>query len=90
VLLWKLGANEPPTLLPHPQATTVVFDPSGEHLVSTAQDRTVNIWTRGGKPYRNLVAYGKPSGDPSFSKDGDLLAVGTADGLVEVWMSNLA
>ncbi len=85
VLLWELGTSKPPTLLSHSNATSVAFDPSGQHLVSTAQDRTVRVWTRDGKLDRELVAQGNPSSRPSFSKDGGLLAVGTTDGLVEVW-----
>jgi WD40 repeat protein len=83
VLLWRLDTAEPPTLLPY--ATRVTFDPSGTHLVSTAGDGTVKIWTRDGKLYRELHAHGYLSSSPSFSKDGGLLAVGTAEGLVEVW-----
>ncbi|MGH4002257.1 MAG: WD40 repeat domain-containing protein, partial [Pseudonocardiaceae bacterium] len=85
VRLWDLGTTDPPTLLPHPYATSVTFDPSGQHLVSTDGDGTVNIWTRDGQLDRKLVAHGHLSSSPSFSQDGGLLAVGTAEGLVEVW-----
>ncbi len=89
VHLRKLGTAEPPTLLPHPNASGVAFDPSGKHLASTAPDSTVKIWTRDGKrdgkPARELVAHGRLSSSPSFSEDGGLLAVGTTRGLVEVW-----
>ncbi|MGH3852459.1 MAG: WD40 repeat domain-containing protein [Pseudonocardiaceae bacterium] len=85
VRLWKLDTTEPPMLLPHPNAFSVVFDSSGTHLASTALDGTVNIWTRDGKPDHELVARGDLSSSASFSDDGSLLAVGTAEGLVEVW-----
>ncbi len=86
VRLWSWGTTEPPTLLPHPHATSVTFDPSGEHLVSTDADGTLKIWTRNGEPGReDLVAHGHLSSSPSFSGDGGLLAVGTAEGRVEVW-----
>ncbi|MGH4002447.1 MAG: WD40 repeat domain-containing protein, partial [Pseudonocardiaceae bacterium] len=86
VRLWDLGTAEPPTRLPHPYATSVTFDPSGQHLVSTDGDGTVNIWTRDGKRVGEpLVAHGRLASSPSFSQDGGLLAVGTAEGLVEVW-----
>ncbi|MGH3774784.1 MAG: hypothetical protein ACRDRR_03455 [Pseudonocardiaceae bacterium] len=85
VRLWQLDSAEPPILLGHQNATSVDFAPSGEHLVSTVGDGTVNIWTHDGKLVHNLVAHGHLSGSPSFSGDGGLLAVGTAGGLVEVW-----
>ena len=85
VHLWDLGTTDPPTLLSHPYATSVTFDPSGQHLVSTDHDGTVNIWTRDGKLDRELVAHGRLSSSPAFSEDGGLLAVGTLEGLVQVW-----
>ena len=86
VRLWKLGTAERPALLPHPNAEWVAFDSSGQHLASAARDGTVKIWTREGKSYRQrpFAAHGQLSSSPSFSGDGKLLAVGTADGLVEV------
>jgi WD40 repeat protein len=86
IRLWRLGSPGPPTVLPHPHATTVTFDPSGNYLVSTDKDGGVYIFsTRKGKLYRELVAHDHLSSSPVFSGDGGLLAVGTADGLVEVW-----
>lgn len=35
VRLWDLATADPPTVLSHPYATSVAFDPSGQHLVST-------------------------------------------------------
>ncbi len=84
VHLWKLGTTERPALLPHPNAEWVAFDPSGQHLASAARDGTVKIWTREGKPSRQFAAHGQLSSSPSFSGDGTLLAVGTAEGLIEV------
>jgi WD40 repeat protein len=84
VRLWKLGTAQPLALLPHPNAGWVAFDPSGEHLASAARDGTVKIWTREGKLYNQFAAHGQLSSSPSFSGDGKLLAVGTAEGLVEV------
>jgi WD40 repeat protein len=87
---WKLGATEAPPPLSHPHATSLVFAPSGEHLASTAGDGTVKIWARDGELVRDgLVAHGHPSSNPRLFEpqggDGELLAVGTAEGLVEVW-----
>jgi WD40 repeat protein len=83
VRLWPMNTTKPPTLLPY--ATNVAFDPSGKHLLSTAGDGTITIWARNGTSERELHAHGYLSSSPSFSNDGDMLAVGTADGLVEVW-----
>jgi WD40 repeat protein len=85
VRLRKLGAAEPPVLLSHPSARSVDFSPSGEYLVSTGRDGTVNIWTRDGTLHHELVLHGRLSSSPSFSGDGGLVAMGTAEGLVEVW-----
>jgi WD40 repeat protein len=91
VCLWRWGTAKPLPPLRLPGVTSVTFDPSdpsGHHLVGAAGNGTVRIWTLDGKgklDYRDLLAHGYLSSSPSFSKDGRLLAVGTADGLVEVW-----
>lgn len=85
VRLGRVGTAEPLTRLPHPHATSVTFDPRGEQLISADEDGTVKIWTRDGKPAGQLVAHDHLSSSPFFSRDGDLLAVGAASGLVEVW-----
>jgi WD40 repeat protein len=84
VRLWKWATTaEAPTWLPY--ATSVTFDPSGKHLVSTAGDGIVRIWTQDGKLDHVLQAHGYLSSSPAFSDDGELLAVGTTEGLVEIW-----
>jgi WD40 repeat protein len=85
VRLWKLGTTEQPKMLPHPRSTSVTFDPSGKHLVSAERKGTLRMWTRDGKRVHELTAHGYLASSPSFSADGGLLAVGTADGLVEAW-----
>jgi WD40 repeat protein len=86
VRVWNLGNTTPLHTLPHPNVTGVAFDPSGQQLISTAQDGTVYIWTiPGGTLDQKLVAHGHPSSNPAFSTDGRLFAVGSAEGLVEVW-----
>ena len=85
VRLWRWGTTEPPTRLDHPHATSVTSDPSGKHLVSADGDGTVKMWTRDGKIVREVHAHGHLSSSPAFSEDGGLLAVGTTEGLVEVW-----
>jgi WD40 repeat protein len=85
IRLWRWGSAEAPTVLPHSHATGVTFDPSSGRLASTGGDGTVNIWTRDGKLASELVAHGRLSGSPSFSSDGELVAVGTGEGMVEAW-----
>ncbi len=87
VLLKKLGTEEEPKLLELPDATTVAFDPRGEHIVGGARDGDLRIWTRDGQPVpeRPLIVHGSTVGSPSFSADGGLLAVGTGEGLIQVW-----
>jgi WD40 repeat protein len=85
IRLWRLDTADPPSSLRHPHATNVIFAPSGQHLASTAGDGTVRIWTRDGQPDGELAAHDRLSSSPSFSEDGELLAVGTAGGWVEIW-----
>jgi WD40 repeat protein len=85
VLLIKLGTKDKPTRLSLPDATTVAFDPRGEHLVAGAKGGVLRVWTREGQFVHEFVAYGSTVGRPSFSGDGSLVAVGTGEGLVEVW-----
>jgi WD40 repeat protein len=87
VRLWRWHTIERPTSLKDAaNVTSVTFDPSRKHLLAgTAGDGTVKIWTRDGKPDEPLLAHGYLSSSLSFSNDGGLLAVGTAEGLGEVW-----
>ncbi|MGH3708259.1 MAG: WD40 repeat domain-containing protein [Pseudonocardiaceae bacterium] len=82
VALHKLGTKERPQLLELPDATKVAFDPRGEHIVGVAKDGVLHVWTRDGQL---VVQGGAAVGSPSFSADGKLVAVGTGEGLIEVW-----
>jgi WD40 repeat protein len=87
VYLWQLGTDKPPTLRSLSNATTVTFNPSGGQLVSGAKGK-LRIWSRDGQDLRDhhdLDVHGSSLGEPSFSADGRLLAVGTAEGLIQVW-----
>ncbi|HEY6422603.1 MAG TPA: WD40 repeat domain-containing protein [Pseudonocardiaceae bacterium] len=85
ILLQKLGTNEQPTLLALPDATTVAFDPRGKHIVGGTKSGVLRLWTSDGTFEHELVAHGSTAGSPSFSGDGSLVAVGTNEGLIEVW-----
>jgi WD40 repeat protein len=87
---WSVSAAAAPRPFSHPHATNLAFDHSGERLVSVAGDGTLKVWTREGRLVRDkLVAHGHPSSNPMFfqpqSGSGELLALGTAGGLVEIW-----
>jgi WD40 repeat protein len=84
IRILRLRAAEPPMMLRHPNAIDVTFDPSGPRLVSTAPDGTIKIWTHDGKLEQQLRTHDVPL-SVSFNKMGDLFALGTAEGLVEVW-----
>jgi WD40 repeat protein len=66
-------------------ATTVVFDPSGDHLASMSTDGTVRIWDRQGEIEKDLKVSGDVVRSLAFSSDGTLIAGGTAEGLVQIW-----
>ncbi|MGH3973498.1 MAG: WD40 repeat domain-containing protein, partial [Pseudonocardiaceae bacterium] len=85
VRLKKLGTTEEPKRLELPDATSVAFDPRGEHIVGGAPGGDLRIWTRDGQLVHELIAHGSMVGGPSFSGDGGLVTVGTAEGLIEVW-----
>jgi WD40 repeat protein len=85
IRLWRVDTAAPLSSPRHPHATSVLFDPSGQHLASTSGDGTVRIWTRDGQPDGELAAHDRLSSSPSFSGDGELLAVGTAGGRIEIW-----
>ncbi len=85
VLLQKIGTNEQPKLLALSDVTTVAFDPRGKHIVGGTKSGVLRLWTSDGRLEQELVAHGSTGGTPSFSGDGTLVAVGTNEGLIEVW-----
>ncbi len=87
VRLKKLDTEEKPTLLPLPDATRVAFDPHGKRIISGARGGTLRVWTSDGQLLHKhkLVAHGSTLSRLSFSGDGDLVAMGTNEGLIEVW-----
>jgi YD repeat-containing protein len=86
VFLIKLGVRPTPTLLKFPGATSVVFDQRGQHIVGAASDwGALSVWTWDGKLVHDLDTRADTVGRPSFSDDGRLVAVGTGEGLIEVW-----
>jgi WD40 repeat protein len=71
-----------------PNPTHVAFDPTGRYVAAVADGGRVAVWsttTFEEVPPNPLVAHSSGLSALSFSPDGKLLAVGTADGLVEIW-----
>ena len=86
IRLTKPGASDRPQLLRFSGATWVVFDQSGERIVGAAEDGgALRVWTRDGQLVQDLRTGVGTVGRPAFSDDGRLVAVGTGEGLIEVW-----
>ena len=84
VRVWTLSGTEAPIELTTRRAAQVSFDRQGEHIAVSAEGGIVDIWTSSGELVHTLLAHGGRVGHPSFSPDGRLLAMGTAEGLIEV------
>ncbi len=70
-----------------PNATTVAFDPAGDRIAAAADGGEVRVWSTSGTgdaPQQDFTARTNRLGSLSFNQNGSLLAIGTADGLVEV------
>jgi WD40 repeat protein len=86
VLLKELNTGKEPQLLPLPDPTEVAFDQRGNYLVGAAGNGGVlRVWTRDGRLVNEFHAEGGTVGRPSFSGDGRWVAVGTGEGIIEVW-----
>lgn len=75
-------------LLPLPSPDNVAFDPTGRYVAATADAGRVAVWSTATLQERSpiaLTAQNSELGGLSFSADGSLLAVGTADGRVQIW-----
>jgi WD40 repeat protein len=81
------GKERNPLLL-FPDVDTVAFDQRGKYnyIIGAVGDRdALRVWTPDGQIFHDLTADGSTVGRPSFSGDGRLVAVGTGEGLIEVW-----
>jgi WD40 repeat protein len=84
VELWRPATPDAPRTLPHTDAAYVAFSDNGDRLVSASQDGSLKVWSRSGELLRTFSP-NERVGKPAFGPGGRLLAVGTADGQVEVW-----
>jgi WD40 repeat protein len=67
------------------QNPTGIAISAGGDVAAVADGGAVSVWTRSTSEPVKLVAHSSRLGRPAFSSDSALLAVGTAEGLVEVW-----
>lgn len=64
----------------------VTFSPDGQFLLSASEDRTARLWSvNTGKELHRFEFLGRYADRVAFSVDGDLLAVGFANGMVGIW-----
>ncbi|MFN8459506.1 MAG: WD40 repeat domain-containing protein, partial [Anaerolineae bacterium] len=94
--LWDIASGNQVAQLPHPKAVQMVaFDPDSSHLATVSGDDVVRLWnmavltkTRPLTAPRMLgIAHTSTINAIDFSADGQLLALGGADGVV--WVSNV-
>jgi WD40 repeat protein len=67
---------------------SVSFSPDGNTIASASGDKTIQLWTKQGKPLQTLIGHGWAVHSVSFSPDGNTIASASDDKTVIVW--NLA
>jgi WD40 repeat protein len=83
--IWGLPDLRSTQLLEAKNAYFGAFDPRGEHVaVGRRSGGTIDIWTTDGRFVRSIDVHSHSTGHLRFSDDGRLLAVGTAEGLIDV------
>ena len=87
-MLWDLRDGSSLAVLAHHTApiTEVLFDSTGEHLLSGSEDGTIGVWrTADGTLLGSLTGHEGPINDIHLSVNGDQLASGSSDGTVRLW-----
>ncbi|MDF0553864.1 AAA-like domain-containing protein [Kamptonema sp. UHCC 0994] len=67
---------------------SVSFSPDGSTIASASKDKTVKLWSFGGKLIRSWKAHNDEVFDASFSPDGLIIATASADKTVKLWNKN--
>jgi WD40 repeat protein len=67
---------------------SVSFSPDGKTIASASGDKSIQLWTKQGKPLQTLTGHDQQVNSVSFSPDGKSIASASDDKTVIVW--NLA
>jgi WD40 repeat protein len=84
VKLWSRSSAGTPIVLSDTNVEALAYDPHGAHLAVVEDGGIVKVWTTGRKSPLTMTAHGGRAGFPAFNSDGSLLAMGTAEGIIEV------
>jgi WD40 repeat protein len=84
VTVWSRTAPGSPLVLDDRNVANVVFDEHGSHIAVSEEGGTVKMWSSDGHLLHAMAVHGGRAGRPTFNAAGTLLAVGTAEGLIEV------
>lgn len=88
----ELGSGRRVDLVGHAAVvTSIQFDPKGEFILTTSQDRTARLWKSRGeslvetRPRAVLTGYKDVIGSAAFSKDGSRVITASDDGAARSW-----
>lgn len=71
--------------------TSVAFDPSGTHIVTTSADSTVRVWSGDGfRDAQVLTGHTDLVNGAVFSPDDERLVTFSEDGTARIWSANLS
>lgn len=89
VILWDARTGRRITVLRGHSAEvdSVAFSPSGETLASGGDDNHLIVWYTSPNALRRTFALGSPASAVAYSRNGMLLAAGTAAGRVRIWQA---
>ncbi len=88
VWLWSMAAEkfEPVALKDHAAPlSALAFSPDGTALISTAEDKSVRVWSLADRSVAFKMDAPAPIRSIAFLKGGTEVATGCADGIVRVW-----
>ncbi len=84
--MWNLQGEKLKTFKAHKSyVTNVRFNPNGQIIASTSQDKTIKIWSLDGKELKTLKGHNTGVTKLSFSPDGKILASASTDDTIRLW-----